>query len=124
MRWLAMALLPPALVAVVFVAVLRVGTPAPLWRTARPDEPYRADRCTWHCHNHGCPHATHLPAFFSHTLFDRTVLALHAGGDRISGGGFAGYRAINLAVFCAAWPGLMYALYLVALAQRRKLRAR
>jgi len=65
-----------------------------------------------------------LPTVLSHTLFDRTVLALHAAGnDFVPADGFAGYRAANLLVFCAMWPAAMYALLLVALRQRRQLRA-
>lgn len=119
------ALAPLWLTAIVFLVVLRSGTPAPLFRTARPHEPHERDRCTWYCHNHGCDHGTRLPRTLSDDLFYATVGWLHRFGDRLApASSFVGYQAANLIVFCAAWPGGMYVLYLVALRQRRRLRGR
>ncbi len=126
MRSLLRAAAPLLLTALLFVAVLRSGSPAPLWRTRIPSEPLRRDRCTWYCHNHGCPHAPALPLFLTGDdyLFGRTVAALHAAGSAaFPGQPGAGYGAMNLLAFCVLWPGLMYALYLTALRQRDRLRA-
>lgn len=113
------------LVVFAFVALMRSGTPAPLWRSVRPQDASDSRHCNWYCHNHGCRHASRLPDALSKTLFDWTVVALHRMGDRVAPGqSFAGYRAVNLFVFCLAWPAGMYGLYLVALRQRRKLRGR
>jgi len=115
--------LPLLLTALVFVAVLRSGVPAPLWRSARPIEAYSEARCNWSCHNHGCDHASRLPTVLSENVFDRAVLALHAMGDVISPRDhFAGYRAANLVVFCIVWPAGMLALYVIAIRQQRALR--
>ncbi|MFO0586373.1 MAG: hypothetical protein U0441_02475 [Polyangiaceae bacterium] len=119
---LAILLAPLWLVPVAFVAVLRTGTPpAPLVRGAIPNEAHTAAHCTWSCHNHGCNHVPSLPAFLSGDagLFGWTVRALHAAGDRaMPGDRFAGYGAVNLAVFCAVWPAAMFALYVIAVRQR------
>ena len=124
MRILA-ALAPLFLIPVLFVVVLRSGDPpAPWFRDHRPVEAMRADRCTWYCHNHGCTHRNRLPAALSVTLFDDAIAALYGLGGHLGGARATGYGAANLLVFCAAWPGMMYALYLVAVAQRWKLRSR
>jgi hypothetical protein len=123
-RFLFYALLPLWLVPLLFVAVVESSGALPLARGHIPDEPYRPDRCTWYCHNHGCRHRPALPAFFAGDdgLFGATVRALHAAGRSFGpDASGAGYGAANLAVFCAAWPGAMYALYLVALRQRAQL---
>ena len=115
--------LPLLLTSLVFVAVLRSGTPVPLWRSARPIEAASPTRCTWSCHNHGCDHPSRLPPVLSEGIFNWTVLALHRMGDRISPRDhFAGYRAANLLVFCVVWPVGMLALYVIAIRQRRALR--
>ena len=119
---IAVLVAPLWLVPVAFVAVLRSGTPpAPLVRTSIPSEPHSATRCTWECHNHGCTHAFRLPAFLSSDagLFGWTVRALKAAGDRaVPSDRFVGYGAVNLAVFCAVWPAMMFALYVIAVRQR------
>ena len=66
-----------------------------------------------------------LPAFLvgDDGLFGWTVGALYALGHvLVPGRGGLGYGAANLLVFCVIWPGVMYALYVVALRQRRRLR--
>jgi hypothetical protein len=124
---LAVAVAPLLLTPLLFVAVLRSGpVAAPLARRALPQETYDADHCTWYCHNHGCPHGPVLPSVLSGDdgLFGWTVDALHAGGDRVSPHATGiGYGVVNLAVFCAAWPGGMLALWIVALRQRRRIQA-
>jgi hypothetical protein len=127
LRFLAAALAPLALTLLLFLAVLRSGpVPAPLARSFLPVEAYSPARCTWYCHNHGCRHRPVLPAFLSGDggLFGWTVRALHAGGDALSPRARGvGYGAVNLAVFCAGWPAATVALWIIALRQRRLLRA-
>jgi hypothetical protein len=125
--WRLLALLPLLVVPVLFVAVLRAGAPTPLFRRALPDEPFRRERCTWYCHNHGCRHRPVLPRALAgdEGLFGATIHGLYGlGAVLVPGRAAAGYGAANLLVFCVLWPGGIYALYLVALAQRRRLRAR
>jgi hypothetical protein len=123
----AWAVAPLLATVLAFVAVLRSGpAPAPLARSSIPLEPYAADHCTWYCHNRGCPHRPALGAFLAGDggLFGWTIGALHRAGDSISPGSRgAGYGIANLAVFCAIWPAGMYALWIVALRQRRAIRA-
>jgi hypothetical protein len=122
---IAATLAPLLLVPLLFVAVLRSGEPAPLWRRSLPREGYRPDRCTWDCHNHGCRHRPVLGRFLAGDdgLFGATVHALHGMGRVMAPGrGNVGYGAANLLVFCLVWPGGMLALWLVALRQRRQLR--
>jgi hypothetical protein len=127
LRHAALAVAPLVLTPVLFVAVLRGPSPAaPLARCALPQEGYAPGRCTWYCHNHGCPHRPVLGRFLSGDdgLFGWTVRALHAAGDFVSPRARSvGYGAVNLGVFCGLWPAGMYALWLVALRQRRRLRA-
>jgi hypothetical protein len=119
------SLAPLLAVPLLFLAVIRSGPQAaPLARRALPQEPYEATRCTWYCHNHGCPHHPHLGAFLSGDdgLFGWTVDALHAAGDVVSPRSPGlGYGAVNLAVFCAVWPGMMYALWVIAVRQRARI---
>ncbi|MGH7297185.1 MAG: hypothetical protein ACRELB_19760 [Polyangiaceae bacterium] len=123
----ALAAAPGALTVLLFVAVLRSGpVPAPLFRATLPQEAREADRCTWWCHNHGCPHRPVLGSFLAGDggLFGWTVDALHTAGDAVSPGARGvGYGAVNLAVFCALWPAGTYALWVIALRQRRAIRA-
>ena len=122
---IAAALAPLLLVPLLFVAVLRSGDPAPWRRRALPREEHRADRCTWYCHNHGCRHRPSLPRVLvgDDGLFGAAIRALHGMGRVMAPGrGNVGYGAANLLVFCLVWPAGMYALYLVALRQRRQLR--
>jgi hypothetical protein len=112
--WL-LALAPLVLVPLVFVAVLRSGArPIPFPRVEVPDEPFVRDHCTWSCANHGCRHVAALPPILTDDtgLFGWAVRELHKSGDAISPeDSFRGYRAINLAIFCAAWPAVMFALW-------------
>jgi len=122
---LALAVAPLVLVPLLFVAVLRSGDPAPYRRRVLPREGFRPDRCTWHCHNHGCRHRPVLPLFLSGDggLFGRAIRVLHGMGQAMAPGrGNVGYGAANLLVFCVLWPAGMYALWLVVLRQRRLLR--
>ncbi len=124
---LAASLAPLLAVPLLFLALIRSGpAPAPLARRALPQEAYEPARCTWYCHNHGCPHHPRLGAFLSGDdgLFGWTVDALHAAGDIVSPSApGAGYGAVNLAVFCALWPGAMYALWVIAVRQRARILA-
>lgn len=119
-------LLPLLAVPAVFVAVLRSGEPAPLGRTALPAEPYRADRCTWSCHNHGCRHRPRLPGVLAgdEGLFGQTIHALkRAGTALVPANPNVGYGVANLLLFCLLWPGLMFGLLVIAVRQRRAIRA-
>lgn len=119
-------LLPLLVVPATFVAVLRSGEPAPLVRSALPAEPYRPDRCTWYCHNHGCPHRAKLPRVLAGDdgLFGSTIIALkRAGSALVPSNPAVGYGVVNLLVFCVLWPGLMFGLLAVAVRQRRSIRA-
>ncbi len=103
--------------------------PAPLLRTSIPVERWDPDRCTWDCHNRGCRHAPVLPAVITgdRYLFGATVRGLYALGSLFSSDRFKGYGIANIAVFCVAWPALMYALWVCAWRQRgetRRLRAK
>lgn len=120
--WAAATLL---LVVPIFTAVLRLGEPAPFPRTELPREPYRPEVCTWSCHNHGCRHAPRLPSWLSadRGLFGITIRGLYRMGSvLLPGRPREGYGLANLVVFCAVWPGLMWGLFLVAVAQARELR--
>ena len=119
---LLLALLPVALTALAFVWVLSLREPAsaPLFRSQLPHEAFDPARCTWACHNHGCQHQPQLPAWLASDegLFGRTVAALHHGGRiLLPKDPRAGYGLVNLLVFCLFWPGLMWALYLIAINQ-------
>jgi hypothetical protein len=115
-------LAPLVLVPLVFVAVMRSGAPpAPFARKEIPDEPFIRDRCTWFCHNHGCSHGAQLPGTLTGDtgLFGWAVRVLHRSGDAISpADSFLGYRAMNLAVFCAAWPAATFGLWVGAVRAR------
>lgn len=115
-------LLWPLLAPWALVALVLAWPPGlPLRHGHVPHEARDPARCTWACHREGCTHAHRLPALLSgqRGAFGAVVWALH----RTAGPGFAAYRVINLAVFVVAWPALMYALLLVGLAQRDRLRA-
>lgn len=123
-RWAAIWLLPVALVAAIFWAVLHSG-PAPFPRTAIPKEPYVRDRCTWICHNRGCRHPARLPGWLTDDsgLFGQTVGALHQAGSAIlPTRPNEGYGLVNLLLFCVVWPGAMWLLLGLALNQRLRLR--
>jgi hypothetical protein len=120
-------LAPLLLVPLLFVAVLRSGDPpAPFARATIPDERFESSRCTWACHNRGCRHPPVLPSVLTgdEYLFGWAVRGLHGWGDSLApGDSFAGYRAANLALFCAAWPAAMFALWVAALHMRARRRA-
>lgn len=120
-------LAPLVVVPLLFVAVLRSGeSPAPFARTAIPDAPFVSSQCTWACHNRGCRHTPVLPSVLTGDdwLFGGTVRALHRLGDSLSpDDSFAGYGAVNVALFCAAWPAVMFALWVAALRTRAKRQA-
>jgi hypothetical protein len=121
-RWV-LVTLPLWILPLVFALVLRSGpTPAPYLRAAVPHESWQKERCTWYCHNRGCTHSAVLPSVLSDDLFFWTVGRLHAVGNAIAQDGFAGYRAANLIVFCFVWPAGMYVLYVIAIAQRERIR--
>ena len=121
-----LSLAPLLLVPALFFTVLHLdGVPVP--RATFPREVFVANRCTWACHNSGCRHRSFLPAAFvaDDGLFGNAVKSLYGLGAVLAPGRRgAGYGAANLLVFCAVWPGGMYLLWLIALAQRRRMRAR
>lgn len=104
---------------------LNAASSTPLVRARIPEEPRVADRCTWSCHNHGCRHRPALPALLSgdRGLHGLTIRALFSVGRGLSRDRALGYGAANLLLLCVAWPGLMYALWVVAWRQRLALRA-
>ncbi len=110
---------------VVLFAVVLTAPGALFPRMSLPQEAYRADRCTWHCHNHGCRHRAVLPAALSgdRGLFGMTIRALFSAGRGLARDRGRGYGAANLLLFCLAWPALMYALWVIAWRQRAALRA-
>ncbi len=115
-------LAPLALTFALFFGVLLVGG-APLVRRTFPDEPLRAEVCTWHCHNHGCPHRPRLPRWLTSDegLFGETIRGLYRMGSFLSHNRGTGYGLANLFVFCVAWPGVTYGLYAIVLRQRETL---
>jgi hypothetical protein len=123
-RFLALAVLPLVVTALVFVAVVESQPGTPLLRRAIPDEPFVAARCTWRCHNRGCRHTPWLPPLLTSDAgwFGGTLRLFHRMGDALSPRDHGvGYGAANLIVFVVAWPALMYGLYLIALWQRARL---
>jgi hypothetical protein len=55
-------------------------------------------------------------------LFGATIHGLRLmGSEMLPGHAREGYGLANLVLFCGIWPGGMYALYLLALWQRRKI---
>jgi hypothetical protein len=122
-RFWGLALLPIALLFVLFVAVLH-ARPTPAWRSALPDEPFRPERCTWFCHNHNCHHAPSLPAWLTSDkgAFGLTIHGLYALGSLFSKDRYLGYGAANLFVFCFLWPTTTYGLWLLGLRQREALK--
>jgi hypothetical protein len=119
------AALPLGLVATIFVAVLRVGTPVPFPRANIPAERFVPERCTWACHNHGCQHSPRLPDWLSSDegLFGQTVHGLHRLGRwAMPHSPRQGYGLVNLIIFCLLWPALMWGLYLKGLSLSLRLR--
>lgn len=122
-----LAVAPLVLVPLVFSAVLAAARPSVAFpRRELPDEAFSPDHCNWSCHNHGCRHASKLPDALTSDahLFGWAVEALHRMGDAVSPSNtFVGYGAVNLAIFCAAWPGAMFGLWVFALRTRASRRA-
>ena len=89
-----------------------------------PAAVYRADRCTRHCHDHGCPHEPLLPERLTSDrgLYGWTIRALYRAGEHTELARSTGYGLVNLLLFCALWPGLMLALLALALSQRVRIR--
>jgi len=89
-----------------------------------PDTIHRPDRCTRHCHDHGCHHDPVLPDLLTsdHGLYGWTIRALYAAGDNTGLDRSTGYGLANLVVFCVLWPGLMLALLAIGLIQRVRIR--
>jgi len=90
-----------------------------------PPRAWRADRCTRHCHDHGCRHDPVLPDALSGDdgLFGLTIDALYRAGRLTGLDAATGYGVANLVLFCVVWPGGMLALLAVGLFQRVRLRA-
>jgi len=91
-----------------------------------PERGHWAGHCTRHCHDHGCPHDPVLPDLLTSDdgVYGWTIRALYAAGMRTGLDRARGYGLANLALFCAAWPGVMWALLAVGLAQRVRIRER
>jgi hypothetical protein len=106
----------------VILGAVVVAPPSVFPRRAIPREAYRADRCTWYCHNHECRHRPVLPAALAgdRGLYGATIRGLFRAGSALSGDRARGYGAANLLLFCVAWPGLMYGLWVRAWRPRRK----
>jgi len=86
----------------------------------RPPSSFHRDRCSRHCHDHGCRHRPSLPAALTsgEGLFGDTVRALHVMGGATGLGPRLGYGAVNILIFCLLWPGLMLWLVGVVTWQR------
>lgn len=123
-RWL-VRLSPLVVLSVIFVAVMHVRPVAP-FRGSLPSEPYRPDRCTWHCHNHACSHRAILPGWLTADdgAYGFTIRALGSFGAHLSRDRAVGYGLANLLLYCVAWPVSTYALWLVVLEQGRELQRR
>lgn len=123
-RWLWIWVAPLVIPLALFVGVLAVPPSAPFPRTAIPQDVYRPTRCTWSCHNRGCHHRAALPASLTGDdgLYGKTIRGLFRLGARLHPDRMRGYGAANFLVFCLAWPGLMYALWVIAWKQRFALR--
>lgn len=109
----------------ILVAVNASARDVPLARASLPREPWRAERCTWACHNRGCRHRPVLPAALTgdRGLFGATIRGLHAVGGGLSRDRGVGYGAANLLLLCLGWPALMYGLWVAAWRQHFELRA-
>ncbi len=113
---------PVVLLLAIFVYV--VATPSFTLRTHLPVEALNPLRCTWFCHNHGCPHMAKLPAWLTSDagLFGQTIKALYGLGASISKTRGIGYGLANLLVYCVLWPTVTYALWTVVVGQGATLR--
>ena len=73
----------------------------PLVRTTLPREPFRRDRCTWDCHNHGGRHRPKLPAVITgdRYLFGATIRGMYAQASSppcVSDADVPAYRACSM----------------------------
>lgn len=125
-RWLLILLAPLILPLALFALVLAVPPSAPFPRGAIPQHAHERSRCNWACHNRGCHHQPALPAVLTGDagLYGKTIRGLFRLGARLHPDRMRGYGAANLLVFCVLWPGLMYALWIIAWKQRIALRER
>ncbi len=89
-----------------------------------PPWPHDPDHCTRRCHDRGCPHDPRLPDVLTSDegLYGATIHALFEAGSSAGLGRQIGYGLANLVLFCAVWPGLIWGLLAVGLAQRVRLR--
>lgn len=120
LRFWLVAVSPVVLVIALFTMTLRVGEPVRFPRREIPHERQDPQRCNWSCHNHGCRHAPRLPDWLSgdRGLFGQTIRLLRrAGTVMVPTNPGVGYGLANLLLFCIAWPGLMWGLFCVAIAQ-------
>jgi len=88
---------------------------------------YDKNQCNWHCHNVACNHASKLGKPFIGTAgqkgyYEQTIAYLKKKGKRYSDNQFKGYVVVNMLFLCLGWPLLMYALFLVVIKQRVKLK--
>lgn len=109
----------------ILLAVNASDPATPLLRSSLPQQPHRPDACTWDCHNHGCRHRPRLPPLLTSDqgLFGATIRGLYRAGGALSSDRSRGYGAANLLLLCAAWPALMYALWVIVWRQRLALRS-
>jgi hypothetical protein len=89
-----------------------------------PDRWHEQHRCTRSCHDRGCPHDPWLPDLLASDegLYGHTIHALFEAGRSTGLEARTGYGLVNLVLFCAVWPGLMWGLLALGLAQRLRLR--
>jgi len=87
---------------------------------ASPALEYQVDRCTRYCHDRGCRHEPSLPDAIAGDagLYGNTIRALLTAGSQSGLGKRDGYGAVNLLLFCVAWPGFMLVLLGTGLYQR------
>jgi hypothetical protein len=124
--WLAWVYVAPLVLPWALLFAVDAWPPSvPLARRQIPREARLAQRCTWACHNRGCTHAPRLPAALTSDryLFGATIDGLYTLGRALSSDRARGYGAANILVFCVAWPGLMYALWVAVWRQRAELAA-
>ena len=114
----------PLLVPWAILFAVNAAPPSLPLRASLPEERRLPDDCTWDCHNRGCRHEPVLPAVITgdEYLFGATIRGLYALGSVFSRDRFKGYGIANIAVFCVAWPGVMYALWVIAWRQREEIR--
>lgn len=126
LRWVGIYLGPVLLPLALFAATLALPPAVPFPRREIPRVDARRDHCNWSCHNRGCRHRARLPAALTGDdgLYGATIRGLFRLGAKLHPNRMRGYGLANLLVFCIAWPGVMYALWVVAWRQRAALVAR